>query len=212
MGSSNDSGERLLGSYTEGSNYREELRFKGRSSACSWLKSNALSLLALIVLLYVAVIETINISLSYARSNNNEIEDQRPSLVKGVLRYEERPEWSMPQYPWNLEPSDTLDTAWEDLLYALNVRISNNELSLLNVNQTNRVQVTGGSDDDYVGVLGVYHHLHCLNNIRRLLRWDYYGPKLTGEKHMEGFSPEHSGTTPNLTQASHEWANRFHPN
>ena len=111
-----------------------------------------------------------------------------------------------------------MDAIWDDVLYckphnvlvakiaanshlALNIRIGNDELDLLNENKTNRVQVTGGKGNDYVGVLGVYHHMHCLNNIRRLLSWDYYGPKLAGEKHMEGFSREHSRTSPPLVIA-----------
>lgn len=85
-----------------------------------------------------------------------------------------------------------MDDIWDDALYSLNIRIGDDELSLLNENKTNRVQITGGKGNDYVGVLGAYHHLHCLNNIRRLLSWDYYGPKLAGEKHLEGFSREHS--------------------
>ncbi|XXH04144.1 hypothetical protein Hte_010557 [Hypoxylon texense] len=117
---------------------------------------------------------------------------QSASLPKDVLKYEERPEWYPPQLPWKQEPSDALDAIWDDVLYSLNIRIGDDELDLLNENKTNRVQVTGGKGNDYVGVLGVYHHMHCLNNIRRLLSWDYYGPKLAGEKHMEGFSREHS--------------------
>lgn len=81
---------------------------------------------------------------------------------------------------------------------ALNIRVKKEELDLLQENKTNLVQITEGSGDDYVGVIGVYHHMHCLNNIRRLLSWDYYGPKMAGQKHMEGFSPEHSSTSRTL--------------
>ncbi len=69
-------------------------------------------------------------------------------------------------------------------------------MNFLKENKSNRVQVTGGnrqSDHDYVGVLGVYHHLHCLNNLRRAIHWDYYGPRMSGLKHLEGLSKEHSG-------------------
>lgn len=63
-------------------------------------------------------------------------------------------------------------------------------MSVLHENRTNRVQVDGG---DFAGVLGVYHHMHCLNNLRRVVHWDCYGPLLANGKHPEGFSKEHSG-------------------
>ncbi|SPQ25729.1 8a642c71-02e4-4acf-b4ee-2291641d0938 [Thermothielavioides terrestris] len=75
------------------------------------------------------------------------------------------------QHPWNLGLSEEVDAAWEDLLYALNIRISEDEMSILHENRTHRVRVNGG---DYVGVLGVYHHMHCLYNLRRVVHWDYY--------------------------------------
>ncbi|KAI0468728.1 hypothetical protein F4859DRAFT_201021 [Xylaria cf. heliscus] len=115
-----------------------------------------------------------------------------------ALQLEKRPEWYPPRSPWNQEPSDELDAVWMDLLHALNVRITNDEMDLLHENKSNRVQVTGGNrqsdrhEYDYVGVLGVYHHLHCLNNLRRRIHWDYYGPRMAGLKHLEGLSKEHS--------------------
>ncbi|KAK4031496.1 hypothetical protein C8A01DRAFT_51441 [Parachaetomium inaequale] len=111
------------------------------------------------------------------------------ALPKEILEYEEKPEWRGLQHPWNLEPSEELDAVWEDLLYALNIRISEDEINILHENRTNRVKVNGGG---YAGVLGVYHHMHCLNNLRRVVHWDFYGPTLATAKHAEGFSKEHS--------------------
>jgi hypothetical protein len=83
-----------------------------------------------------------------------------------------------------------------DGVEALNVRIANAEMDLLHENKSNRMQVTGGNQQndhhDYVGVLGVYYHLHCLNNLRRRIHCDYYGPRMAGLKHLEGLSKEHS--------------------
>jgi hypothetical protein len=58
-------------------------------------------------------------------------------------------------------------------------------VDLLRENKTNKLQVDNG---DYVGTLGVYHHLHCLNNLRRFVHWEYR------EKHgiLEAFSAAHS--------------------
>jgi hypothetical protein len=77
-----------------------------------------------------------------------------------------------------------------DAPQAQNVRITENEMDLLEVNKTNLVKVTG---DDYLGIVGIYHHIHCLNNIRRLLHWDYYGAKFGKDKHLAGFTIEHTG-------------------
>lgn len=73
---------------------------------------------------------------------------------------------------------------------ALNIRIKPAELDRLGENKTNRVRVNNG---DYLGALGVFHHLHCLNNLRRVLHWDYYGPRLAHTTHPEGFEDGHSG-------------------
>ncbi|KAI1737056.1 hypothetical protein F4680DRAFT_430134 [Xylaria scruposa] len=70
-------------------------------------------------------------------------------------------------------------------------------MDMLHENMSNRVHVTGGNRQsdhhDYVGVLGVYHHLQCPNNLRRGIPWDYYGPRMAGLKHLEGLSKERSG-------------------
>lgn len=79
-----------------------------------------------------------------------------------------------------------------DLFKAINVRVTSDELDILHENKTNRVHVTGNDRTDYLGVVGVYHQLHCLNNIRQLLSWDYYGPKVGDRKHGEGFAEEHT--------------------
>ncbi|KAK3331672.1 hypothetical protein B0T19DRAFT_413740 [Cercophora scortea] len=97
-----------------------------------------------------------------------------PSL-KDALKYDERSEWTRGMHnPWNLPPSDELDEAWKDLLYPLNLRVSGTELDLVGENRTNAARVTGG---DYLGVMGVYHNLHCLNALRVQLHWDYYEAK-----------------------------------
>ncbi|KAL7622857.1 hypothetical protein AAE478_006536 [Parahypoxylon ruwenzoriense] len=190
---SEESGDRLLEQSSEfGDDGLEETRRRHSRSARSWLPTNFISIAIFLLLLYIAILQTVEVTSKCALPRKSVIGDEHFTLPGDVLQYEERPEWNAPRYPWHQEPSDALDEVWDDLLYSLNIRISKDELSLLNINKTNRVQVTGANGDDYVGVLGVYHHIHCLNNIRRLLSWDYYGPKLAGEKHMEGFSAEHS--------------------
>ncbi|KAI1130220.1 hypothetical protein F5Y10DRAFT_276213 [Nemania abortiva] len=124
-----------------------------------WFCRNYLSISILGLLLYIAALLT-GRSLFEARQAASYV-----ALPQNALRYEDRPEWVGRQYPWNLNPSDELDESWENLLYSLNVRVTKEELQQLNTNMTNRIQISGG---DYIGVLGVYHHLHCLNNLRRI--------------------------------------------
>ncbi|KAI1762686.1 hypothetical protein GGR53DRAFT_500381, partial [Hypoxylon sp. FL1150] len=63
-------------------------------------------------------------------------------------------------------------------------------MSELELNTTNRVQVNRG---DYFAALGVFHYIHCLNNLRKVVHWDYYGPKVAMSGREEAYSKEHSG-------------------
>ena len=65
----------------------------------------------------------------------------------------------------------------------------------LGSNVTNRIQVDGG---DYLGVMGVYHHLHCLNNLRRLVHWDYYESRVADAEETGPFGKGHSGRPSNI--------------
>ncbi|KAF2872026.1 hypothetical protein BDV95DRAFT_635637 [Massariosphaeria phaeospora] len=63
-------------------------------------------------------------------------------------------------------------------------------MAMLQENTTNRAQVLNG---DYAGILGVFHHLHCLDTIRRVLHWDHYGPRASEQALRSGvYSKEHS--------------------
>ncbi|KAI0149950.1 hypothetical protein F4776DRAFT_672105 [Hypoxylon sp. NC0597] len=135
-----------------------------------------------------------------------------------LTTYTERQAWSSLQNPWNQEPSDEVDALWGDTLYALNLRITKDEVDLLGLNTTNRVQLNGG---DYLGVIGVYHHLHCLNNMRIAIHWDYYQAKYGNYSPQEAFSREHSDhcidilrqalmCNPNTEMHTAEWLDRPH--
>lgn len=137
-------------------------------------------------------------------------------IPEGVLRYQQRKEWVPFQYPWNIEPSPELDAVWEEFLYgqssscpshvfisifwvgfvlilessARNVRLTLDEMIYLQENLTDLIQV---DRHDYPAVMGVFHHLHCLNNLRKIVHWDYYGPLLEGGD--ESLSQGHSGVS-----------------
>ncbi|KAI1147054.1 hypothetical protein F4825DRAFT_167328 [Nemania diffusa] len=167
---------------------------KRGSTIFTW--RNSVLLLIVSLLSYIAFRVTVPRYSECACQHSAAFDENYISVVpKHIVKLEERPEWNPPRSPFNQEPSDELDAVWADFLLALNIRITNDEMTMLKENKTNRVQVTGGDpekDFDYVGVLGVYHHLHCLNNIRRMIHQDYYGPRMAGAKHLEGFSKEHS--------------------
>ncbi|KAJ8131499.1 hypothetical protein O1611_g2126 [Lasiodiplodia mahajangana] len=169
-------------------------RGERRSTVLTW-KNSAL-LLIISLLSYIAFRVTFPTHAECACQQPAVPENSYVGILPNrVVELETRPEWKAPSSPFNQEPSEELDAVWADLLYALNIRITDEEMSLLGENKTNRVQVTGGNPDkenDYVGVLGVYHHMHCLNNIRRMIHYDYYESRMAGQKHLEGFSKEHS--------------------
>ncbi|KAI1123880.1 hypothetical protein F5Y10DRAFT_42684 [Nemania abortiva] len=168
-------------------------RGKRRSTIFTWMNS---ALLVIITLLsYIAFRVTFPSHAECSCQNPAAFDESYSVVPKEVIHLETRPEWNPPAFPFKGEPSEELDAVWADLLHALNIRITDEEMTMLGENKTNRVQVTGGDpnkEHDYVGVLGVYHHMHCLNNIRRMLHYDYYESRMAGQKHLEGFSKEHS--------------------
>ncbi|KAI1385646.1 uncharacterized protein F4822DRAFT_350352 [Hypoxylon trugodes] len=161
----------------------------GRQPIRTWLRSNALLLVILVLLLYIAIALTADVALRFAARPSQPSSHDEPSLLADVLQYEERPEWFQPEHPWDQDPSDELDAAWDNLLYAINLRISDDELDILGINKTNRVQVNGGA---YIGSMGVYHHLHCLNNLRMIVHWDYYEPKFADSPYLGHLGKAHS--------------------
>lgn len=69
------------------------------------------------------------------------------------------------------EPSPQLDSYWEET-YDLPTRIPKWQADKLD---QPTIQFPSGSGD-YVVLLDVFHSMHCLNEIRKELHPDYYGP------------------------------------
>ncbi|KAI1205414.1 uncharacterized protein F4807DRAFT_471095 [Annulohypoxylon truncatum] len=156
----------------------------------SWTK--AILLVTFSLLVYIAVLLTIIVVNGTAQPVRKELSlpmRDRFTLPRDLLEFEERQGWYALQHPWNQGPSDEVDKLWGDMLYALNIRIKKEEVDFLGLNTTNRVQLNGG---DYLGVIGGYHHLHCLNNMRIAIHWDYYKDKYGNYSRQEVFSREHS--------------------
>ncbi|KAI1409006.1 hypothetical protein F5Y13DRAFT_171318 [Hypoxylon sp. FL1857] len=192
-----------------------------RSSTSIRLWTISLLLLTLLLLFYIAVLLTVIVVTGSVRPSPKEMFQpmrDRFTLARDLLEFEERQAWYPLQYPWNQGPSDEVDALWGDMLYALNLRIKKDEVDFLGLNTTNRIQLDGG---DYLGVIGGYHHLHCLNNMRIAIHWDYYESKYGNYSRQEVFSREHSDhcidtlrqalmCNPNTEIHTAEWLNRPH--
>ncbi|KAI1103697.1 hypothetical protein F4804DRAFT_309321 [Jackrogersella minutella] len=161
----------------------------GRQPIRMWLRSNVLLLAIFFLLLYIAIALTIDIAAKFTAVQSKQTSEYHNPLMGDILQYEERSEWYSYGSPWDQDPSDELDDAWDDLLHAINIRVSSDEMGLLGINATNMVQVNGG---DYIGSVGVYHHLHCLNNLRMVVHWDYYEPKYAGSPYFDHLGKAHS--------------------
>ncbi|KAI1108251.1 hypothetical protein F5Y14DRAFT_94902 [Nemania sp. NC0429] len=169
---------------------------RGPTSKRSWLRSNALSLGAFLLLLYIAAMLTFVPRGTHQAKVVDELVPQlndRFTLPHKLLEFEDRIAWLPPHDPsiahWSKGPSQETDDLWDHLLHALNIRVTSDEVAILGLNTTNRMQL---NDGDYVGVLGVYHHLHCLNNMRIVLHWDYYKEQFKNFDRPYVFSVEHA--------------------
>ncbi|KAK3329255.1 hypothetical protein B0H66DRAFT_634462 [Apodospora peruviana] len=165
------------------------------------LRANLFSSITILLLLYNAVFLSVRLAVDEESpscspllptfENVIKVDETTLPTLKQELRYVEKPSWEIVvPYPWNLSPSEELDEAWNDLLLPTNIRVSGSELDSVNENRTTAVKVNGGGGDDYLGVLGVYHNLHCLNMIRRKLSWDYYESR-TPSNRLELTEPPH---------------------
>ncbi|KAI9711311.1 MAG: hypothetical protein M1820_002298 [Bogoriella megaspora] len=115
------------------------------------------------------------------------------SPANSIFSYERHKLWDGDsRYTGN--PSPELDSAWEDLLaddrtlelkYDMNegqnIRVTQEEMIEGGENFTNAVQLLDGG---YLGILAVYHHLHCLDIIRRFAHPEYYTEVTTSEAHV----------------------------
>ncbi|KAI2466190.1 hypothetical protein F4781DRAFT_434654 [Annulohypoxylon bovei var. microspora] len=164
-------------------------RRNGRQTIRSWLRGNALFLAILVLLLYIAILLTIDLAVRFTGQLRKGMSGYHLPFIRDSLRYEERTEWYLPGAPWDQDPSDELDDAWDDLLHAINIRVTGDELEVLGINKTNMVQVNGG---DYIASMGVYHHLHCLNNLRMVVHWDHYEPKYRDSPYFDHLGKAHS--------------------
>ncbi|CAG8975945.1 hypothetical protein HYALB_00007076 [Hymenoscyphus albidus] len=146
------------------------------------------SILSLILLSYISITLTIDIAKRQSSTDNDlpycklTSSSTRPSEeitvltfstapANSVIRYERRSVWGG-HTKYSGPPSAEVDDAWEELLEGLNVRGTKEELTLAGANQTNIVQLADKTG--YPVVPLVYHHIHCLDSLRKLHYIEYF--------------------------------------
>ncbi|KAI1861752.1 uncharacterized protein JN550_010692 [Neoarthrinium moseri] len=83
--------------------------------------------------------------------------------------------------PYTGEPGAELDRVWADLLQYNNMRIPEEWVK----SHDREYQAVKLPDGGYLGVLSVFHELHCIKRVFRTLHADYYFPNATAEVHKE---------------------------
>ncbi|KAL8722854.1 MAG: hypothetical protein Q9225_000741 [Loekoesia sp. 1 TL-2023] len=84
--------------------------------------------------------------------------------------------------PYVRTPNKTVDSAWDALMAPMHIRVTAKELE-----RDNQASVHLTEGGGYLGWLGVFHELHCLNLLRRWHYRGYYYSDVTGakeEQHM----------------------------
>ncbi|KAF2803238.1 uncharacterized protein BDZ99DRAFT_169394 [Mytilinidion resinicola] len=148
-----------------------------------------ISALILLLLSYIAAFLTITF-ITESRHDASTLFPKSPySPATKALKYEKRPLWDNTDSPYDQPPSPATDLAWDDLLSSQFIRASPAELAAQHENLTHRVQLPNG---DYMGSLGVWHQLHCLDILRKAVHMDYYRHHLTNISHADVvFAVEH---------------------
>lgn len=106
-----------------------------------------------------------------------------------AVKYEYQKLGKDPYSKWYGPPSDGVDAAWDALLEAMNIRATKEEFEVQSENFTDIVQM---ADGDYLGIIGVWHQIHCLDVMRRAFHLDYYQPDL-GDGETEVYNTNHYG-------------------
>ncbi|KAI1208031.1 uncharacterized protein F4807DRAFT_468908 [Annulohypoxylon truncatum] len=79
--------------------------------------------------------------------------------------------------PYTGYPNSVSDAAWADLLKGISLKILPEEMERLGYTS---LALKDGSG--FVGSLGVYHELHCIKRVRKMIYWNYYYPNMTTDE------------------------------
>ncbi|KAJ4292408.1 hypothetical protein N0V90_009070 [Kalmusia sp. IMI 367209] len=146
----------------------------------------------LIALGYICFVET-NIRLAVKHETHSHPSSEIPySPANEAVQYAPKRIWQDGDYsPYHKKPGPELDALWSDLLTGQIIRVSKEEMELQGENLTNRVQI---ADGDYLGTMSVWHSLHCLDRLRKVINMDYYHSVIPDYKPDTGmWTKAHSG-------------------
>ncbi|KAI1196276.1 hypothetical protein F5X97DRAFT_334791 [Nemania serpens] len=127
-------------------------------------------------------------------------------------------QWEQRRFPTNIVdnpftgiPRDELDAAWHDLLHNDNIRVPKDYLDERNLNS---VYTKDGSEG--IASLSVYHSLHCLKKVKKMLFKEYYHANKSEEamareeKHVDHcveYIRESLMCQPDLSMVTFRWIN-----
>ncbi|KAJ8132760.1 hypothetical protein O1611_g860 [Lasiodiplodia mahajangana] len=151
---------------------------------------------------------------------NTELEPLKSQIEMQVIRFTGDLDWDengtlIRTHPGPIEyvgdPTPEIDAAWEHLIFGEAVDLKGDEARTI---EGTTFQKAGGW---WVLGIEVFHHLHCLNMIRKTLHLDYYG---INEDSMERYNThiEHCidsirqalMCTSDITPFTVEWNTRYH--
>ncbi|KAK1149663.1 hypothetical protein N8T08_005215 [Aspergillus melleus] len=118
---------------------------------------------------YSPILDKLPISLRETRTHGNFFADDPPSLFQ-------------------LPPSPEVDAAWDRISDTHAIVLSRDEIVKIGRDPDEQWRFPpeyGYGDDAYMGLLDVFHHLHCLNAMRQAAYPEYYFNKTGSHSHHE---------------------------
>ncbi|PLB46541.1 hypothetical protein P170DRAFT_438293 [Aspergillus steynii IBT 23096] len=122
---------------------------------------------------YSPILDKLPISLRETRTHGNFFADDPPSLFQ-------------------LPPSPEVDAAWDRISDTHAIVLSRDEILNMGrdpAEQWRFPEEYGYGDDAYMGLLDVFHHLHCLNAMRQAAYPEYYFNRTHDHSHHERSTP-----------------------
>ncbi|KAL5385924.1 hypothetical protein DPSP01_004360 [Paraphaeosphaeria sporulosa] len=146
--------------------------------------------IVLIALAYICFLETNTRLAVQSRETHIHLASGIP-YSNDVVQYAPRRIWQDGDWSrYDKKPGPELDALWNELLAGQIIRVSAAEMKLQGENLTNRVQLTNG---DYLGTMSVWHSLHCLERLRKVIHMNYYHDKIPDYKGDMGiWTKDHS--------------------
>ncbi|KAK3171661.1 hypothetical protein OEA41_003745 [Lepraria neglecta] len=121
------------------------------------------------------------LSVAAIRTHSNRPLAPRPAIDNLDSKYTRTIFHNLTGNPYAGPPSPEIDAAWSDLLAPMHIRVTKAELQRDNQDS---VPLTEGGG--YLGWMGVFHELHCVNMLRKWNYREYYHSDLSPEeeKHL----------------------------